>query len=41
MADNNEIPQELRDRVASGAYLTRDAAEATASRLLDENFDLS
>jgi len=31
---------ELRDRVASGAYLTRNAAEITASRMLDDNFDL-
>ncbi len=32
---------ELRDRVASGAYLTRNAAEVAASRMLDENFDLN
>jgi len=32
---------ELRDRVASGAYLTRNAAEITASRMLDENIDLN
>ncbi len=32
---------ELRDRVASGAYLSRNAAELTASRMLDENFDLN
>ena len=31
---------ELRDRVASGAYLTRNTAEITAVRMLDENFDL-
>ena len=31
---------ELQDRVARGDFLTRDAAEATASRLLDDNFDL-
>jgi len=30
----------FRNRVALGLYLTRDAAEATASRLIDENFDL-
>lgn len=30
----------LRDRVARGDFLTREAAEATASRLLDNNFDL-
>lgn len=32
--------RELRDRVASGYYLSRVAAEQTAERLLDENFDL-
>jgi len=31
---------ELRDRVACGDFLTREAAEATASRLFDDNFDL-
>ena len=31
---------ELRDRVAAGDFLTRQAAEATASRMLDESFDL-
>lgn len=31
---------ELRDRVAKGVFLTRQAAEATASRLIDDNFDL-
>ena len=31
---------ELRDRIASGASLTRSAAELTASRLVDDNFDL-
>ena len=31
---------ELRDRVARGDFLTREAAEATASRLFDDNFDL-
>ncbi len=31
---------ELRDRVARGDFLTREAAEATASRLFDANFDL-
>ena len=31
---------EFRDRVARGVYFTRSAAEATASRLLDDNIDL-
>ena len=31
---------ELRDRVASGIYLQRSAAEQVASRLMDSSFDL-
>ena len=31
---------ELRDRVSRGDFLTRESAEATASRLMDDNFDL-
>lgn len=31
---------ELRDRVARGEFLTRQAAESTASRLVDDGFDL-
>jgi hypothetical protein len=30
----------LRDRVSRGEFFTREAAEATASRLLDDNFDI-
>lgn len=31
---------ELRDRIARGEFLTRQAAESTASRLVDDGFDL-
>ena len=37
---SKERISELRDRIANGEFLTREAAEVTASRLVDDGFDL-
>jgi len=37
---SDERISEYRERIARGDFMTRQAAEATASRLMDDGFDL-